>query len=122
LRRIGRFGNVCSRSMGPRDALTDFLPYLAAAAAACRESAGRKHTHVAVFVRKRNGAEGVSDSTVSRFELGRHWPEDADAMVQAYGRATGCHPFDLYARALRAWADDLERPAPVVSSFDAGAL
>jgi hypothetical protein len=80
-------------------------------------------------VRKRGGGEGVSDSTVSRFERGRYWPEDADAMVQAYGQAVDCHPFEIYSRALNAWAIDLRRSPRAhrnhddpVSSFDAGAL
>jgi hypothetical protein len=107
--------------MGPRDAPTALLPYLARVTREARVNAGRKRAHIAVYVVKRGGGEGVADSTISRFEHGHYWPEDVDAMVQAYARAVGCHPFDLYSRALQAWADDLERPPPV-SPFDAGGL
>lgn len=76
--------------------MPELLPHLANAAKVARVAAGLTYAHVAVHVVKRNGREGVSDSTVARFEYGKVWPENPDAMLAAYATACGCSSLDLW--------------------------
>ena len=76
------------------------LPHLAQAARDARMAAEANYSHIAVYVVKRKGTVGVSDSTVSRFEQGLRWPEDPDAMVRAYAKALGVRECDIWERAV----------------------
>jgi hypothetical protein len=87
-------------------ASTAFLPYLAQAAREARLDVGLKYTHISHLVLKRGGKAGVSESTLARFEHAEHWPEDPDAMINAYCQAIDCHPYELWARALRCWQEN----------------
>jgi hypothetical protein len=78
------------------------LPSLACAARKARLNAGLAYAHVAVRVRKRDGRVGVSESTIARFELARHWPENPDAMLKAYAEATGTPAHELWDAAIAA--------------------
>jgi lambda repressor-like predicted transcriptional regulator len=69
-----------------------------------RAEAGLSYAHVAVHVVKRSGKSGVSESTLSRFESARHWPENPDAIVRAYADALGVDPRELWARAVARWS------------------
>jgi hypothetical protein len=78
------------------------LPHLAKVAKDARITAGLTYAHIAVHVQKRNGREGVSDSTVARFEYGKTWPENPDAMLAAYGAACDLDPRELWHTAIAA--------------------
>lgn len=80
----------------------ELLPHLANAAKEARIAAGLTYAHIAVHVQKRNGREGVSDSTVARFEYGKTWPENPDAMLAAYAAACDVDPRDLWHTAVAA--------------------
>lgn len=96
----------------PHSIVFALLPYLATTAREARVAAGLTYAHIAVHVLKRNGRAGVSDSTVARFEYGRHWPENPDAMVAAYAAALGVEAHELWASAIAAQSDKGgDRPA-----------
>jgi hypothetical protein len=78
----------------------ELLPHLAQAAREARLAAALTYAHVAVHVRKSDGSTGVSESTLSRFERARHWPENPDEIVHAYSVALGVPVRELWARAL----------------------
>jgi len=81
------------------------LPHLARAAREARVAAGLTYAHVAVHVVKRDGREGVSGSTVARFEYGRTWPENPDAMIRGYQLALGLdRPCSIWQAAIEACA------------------
>jgi transcriptional regulator with XRE-family HTH domain len=48
-------------------------------------------------------AAGVDRATVYRLERGVAWPRDPGRIVEAYGRALGAQPVDLWALAVRRW-------------------
>lgn len=48
---------------------------------------------------------GVTDTIVSRFELGTGTPRDLDAVVNAYALECDTDPFDLWMQALHQWRD-----------------
>lgn len=64
-----------------------------------REQAGRKRYHVAARV-------GHTEKTIERFETGRTWPKDIEAMVDAYAQEAGLEPVELWLRAIEYWRDD----------------
>jgi hypothetical protein len=78
------------------------LPFIAHEARNVRVLAGLSYAHIAIRVLKRDGRRGVSESTISRFEAGQHWPENPDAVVVAYADATGLPPWELWAAAAEA--------------------
>jgi hypothetical protein len=78
----------------------ELLPHLAAVVKEARLAAGLSYVHVAARVYKRNGRQGVSESTLIRFEQAKHWPEDADAIVCAYAAAVECAPEQLWEKAI----------------------
>jgi transcriptional regulator with XRE-family HTH domain len=82
----------------------ELLPHLASVARDARIAAGLTYAHIAVHVRKRAGGFGVSESTVARFEYGKHWPENPDAMLAAYATALDTHPATLWRQAVDRWA------------------
>lgn len=71
------------------------LPFLAEAAKAAREGAGRKQVHVAA-------AADLDQSTIFRFERGRSWPTDPDRILRGYA-----DDLELDVRVL--WQDALNR-------------
>jgi transcriptional regulator with XRE-family HTH domain len=78
----------------------ELLPHLAQAAREARLAAALTYAHVAVHVRKSDGSVGVSESTLSRFERAKHWPENPDVLLAAYATALGVPVRELWARAL----------------------
>jgi transcriptional regulator with XRE-family HTH domain len=84
--------------------MRELLPHLAAVTREARIAAGLTYAHIAVHVRKRDGRLGVSESTVARFEYGKQWPENPDAMLDAYGAALDVHPVTLWRSAIDKWA------------------
>lgn len=95
--------------MTPHQVVPTLLPHLATAAKEARVAAGMTYAHVAVHVKKRNGREGVSDSTVARFEFGKTWPENPDAMLAAYGAACDLDPRELWHTAIAASREPMVR-------------
>lgn len=79
------------------------LPHIAAEVREARVDAGLSFAHVAVHVRKPSGRFGVSESTLLRFERARTWPEDPDAIVEAYATALHVEPRHLWQRAVTRW-------------------
>ncbi len=74
------------------------IEFLAQAAKAAREAAGRKQVHIA--------AELSSDqSTIYRFEQGR-WPRDPDQLIAAYAEDLDLDPRDIWAEALKLWREE----------------
>ena len=65
-----------------------------------REQRGLPRSHVAAEVEHR-GRRGVSESTVARLELAKYWPENPDAMVNAYAHVLDISPCQLWERAVR---------------------
>jgi hypothetical protein len=84
----------------------ELLPHLAQVAREARLAAAVTYAHVAVHVRKSDGTTGVSESTLSRFERARHWPENPDALLHAYAVALGVSERELWARALEAMPEN----------------
>jgi hypothetical protein len=85
----------------------ELLPHLVAVLRDARTTAALTYAHVAVRVRKSDGRLGVSESTISRFERGHHWPTDPDAFVVGYAEAVGTPPFELWRAAVeRGLLDD----------------
>jgi len=82
--------------------MTAFLPHLGSTLCEARQGAGLARSRIAAFVEYR-GREGVSESTIARFETGRYWPEDPDAIIVVYAEALGCDAFDLWQRAVDVW-------------------
>jgi len=80
-----------------------FLPYVGRAVAQARRDAHCPRVQVAARVKRKSGVLGVSDSTLARFETGKVWPENPDAVVSAYADALGLEPCELWARALDGW-------------------
>lgn len=74
------------------------LPFLGAACRDAREHHGRLQVHIAVELE-------VDQATVRRFEQGKHWPRDPDAMVAAYARDLDMDPRELWEEALRRWRE-----------------
>lgn len=72
------------------------LPYIAAACRDARERQGRLQVHIAAEL-------GRGEAAVQRFEAGKHWPRDPDAMVAAYARDLDIQPIDIWQEALRRW-------------------
>jgi Helix-turn-helix domain len=72
------------------------LPHLVVVLRDARLAASLTFAHVAVGVRKPDGRVGVSESTISRFERGTHWPSDPDAVVSGYATALGTCPCELW--------------------------
>jgi DNA-binding XRE family transcriptional regulator len=87
-------------SHGPR-----MLAYIGSVAREARKQHGRKQIHVAYTL-------DVSESTIRNFELGRHWPRNPDATVQAYADELDLDPYDLWAEALRRWQQAEEQEGP----------
>lgn len=75
------------------------LPHLVDVLKTARMGAALTYAHIAVRVRKGDGRVGVSESTISRFEKGTHWPSDPDAFVVAYADALEVEPVELWAAA-----------------------
>jgi helix-turn-helix protein len=75
------------------------LPHLVDVLKTARVGAALTYAHIAVRVRKADGRVGVSESTISRFEKGTHWPSDPDAFVVAYADALEVEPVELWAAA-----------------------
>jgi hypothetical protein len=80
------------------------LPHLVDVLKTARAGAALTFAHVAVRVRKADGRVGVSESTISRFEKGTHWPSDPDAFVVAYAEALEVEPGELWSAAVEALA------------------
>jgi transcriptional regulator with XRE-family HTH domain len=78
------------------DGPDSMLPYLGAAARDARKSRGRHQGHIAAEI-------GVDQGTIRRFEQGKHWPRDPDAMIAAYARDLEIDPRDLWEEATRRW-------------------
>ena len=81
----------------------ELLPFLAYEARDARLAAQLTYAHIAVRVPKRDGRLGVSESTIARFELARHWPENPDATLKAYADATGRTACEMWDAAIRAF-------------------
>jgi hypothetical protein len=79
----------------------DLLPHLVQVARKARLDAKLTYAHIAVHVQKGDGRTGVAESTVLRFENGRAWPANPDAMIRAYAAAIGCGVGELWAEAAR---------------------
>jgi hypothetical protein len=75
------------------------LPHLVDVLKTARAGAALTYAHIAVRVRKADGRVGVSESTISRFEKGTHWPSDPDAFVVAYAEALEVKPGELWTAA-----------------------
>jgi transcriptional regulator with XRE-family HTH domain len=72
------------------------LDHLGAAARKVRRETGLRQIDIATTA-------GVSHVIISRFERGVAWPEQIDAIVDAYATEAGLRPHDLWARALELW-------------------
>jgi hypothetical protein len=72
------------------------LQHLGAAARDARVAGGRLQVHVAAQL-------SVDQGTIRKFEQGKHWPRDPDAMVAAYARDLDMDPRDIWDEALRRW-------------------
>jgi hypothetical protein len=77
----------------------ELLPHLTQVAREARIAASITYAHIAIHVRKSDGRRGVAESTVHRFENARGWPENPDAMVEAYALATGQPVAEFWQRA-----------------------
>ena len=96
----------------------ELLPSIAATCREYRQLTGLTYAHVAVHVARKRGTGikyGVSESTLARFELARHWPEDPEAVVKAYAEATGIPALDLWDVALTRWRDETRDNAALMS-------
>lgn len=76
--------------------MQELLPHLVAVLREARLTAELTFAHVAVRVRKKDGRVGVSESSISRFEQGTHWPANPDAFVGGYAEATGVPACELW--------------------------
>lgn len=74
----------------------ELLPHLVAVLREARLGASLTFAHVAVRVRKKDGRVGVSESSISRFEQGTHWPMNPDSFVAGYAEATGVPACELW--------------------------
>jgi hypothetical protein len=74
----------------------EMLPWLAQAAKALRRAGGRKTVNI-------GSSLGMSESTISRFENAKGWPERPDQMVAAYADDLDVDAIDIWARALELW-------------------
>lgn len=66
---------------------------------------GLSYAHVAIHVVRSGRRRGISESTLSRFETAHAWPEDPDAIVNAYATALNCSSRELWERALLHWRE-----------------
>src|SRR3954453_11054695 len=78
------------------------LPYLGSAARAVRREHHTKLVRVGARLDK-------SESSLSRFENGRTWPNDLDAAMDAYAEELGVSPLVILERAVELWKDDVSR-------------
>lgn len=75
------------------------LTYLGAAARDARIRGRRLQVHIAAEL-------GVDQGTIRKFEQGKHWPRNPDAMVAAYARDLDIDPLDIWKDALKRWDAD----------------
>lgn len=80
------------------------LPHLGAAAKAIRRRHRVRQIDVALRL-------GVSESTISHFERGLHWPQSPDITIQAYADELDLEPADLWREALRRWDEQQQQPS-----------
>lgn len=78
------------------------LHYLGSAARAVRKEHHTKLVRVGARLDK-------SESSLSRFENGRTWPNDLDAAMDAYAEELGVSPLVILERAVELWKDDVSR-------------
>lgn len=90
--------------------MQELLPHLVAVLREARLAAELTFAHVAVRVRKKDGRVGVSESSISRFEQGTHWPANPDAFVGGYAEALGVPACELWARAVQRWQAPPAKP------------
>lgn len=76
--------------------MAGLLPHLANACREARLGAHARQLDIATRL-------GVSETTVGRFERGRHWPHRTDEIVAAYADELGLPVVEFWARALAAW-------------------
>lgn len=76
--------------------MAGILPYLAKA---CREARLGAHVRQLDIATRLD----VSETTVGRFERGRHWPHRTDEIVAAYADEIGLPAVELWTRALATW-------------------
>lgn len=70
--------------------------WVARAARQAREERGCKQVQVAATLDR-------DQSMIVRFEQGRSWPRDPDAIIEAYGKVLDIPPQDIWKRALELW-------------------
>ena len=80
------------------------LFWLARAASAAREAAGRKQVHVAA-------SADLDQSSIARFEKGISWPRQPDTIVGAYAEDLDVSPIQLWEQALQLWREHLDTGA-----------
>lgn len=89
--------------LAPVIARDSMLLWLARAAVAAREAAGRKQVHIAASANR-------DQSSIFRFEQAAKakggWPRDADRIVSAYADDLDIDPIDLWKHALALWEQD----------------
>lgn len=78
------------------DGPDSMLGYLGAVARDARVARGRHQVQIAAEI-------GVDQGTVRRFEQGKHWPRDPDAMVAAYARDLEIDARDIWGAAVERW-------------------
>jgi Helix-turn-helix domain len=82
--------------------VNELLPHLVAVLRDARVAGELTFAHVAVRVQKKDRV-GVSETSISRFERGTHWPANPDAFVTAYAEALGVEPAELWRAAVDRW-------------------
>jgi hypothetical protein len=78
----------------------DLLPHLSRVVATARRAASCPRIRVAARVQRTGGHYGVSDSALARFETGKVWPQNPDAVIRAYAEALDLDPDHFWAEAL----------------------
>jgi hypothetical protein len=74
----------------------EMLPWLAQAARELRKAQSRKTVNIASSLDK-------SESTVSRFENAKGWPERPDEMIGAYADDLDMEAIDIWSHAVELW-------------------
>lgn len=98
-----------------RHTMPNMLPSLASEVRRLRLLSGLTYARVAAEVVRRDGSKGISESTLVRFEQGRHWPEDPDAVVAAYAAAIGVEPAFVWAGAVARHGTDESQPLEAIN-------